>query len=1484
MMETENTRKKGLKKPPTPPKPTIPPKPGESGEKPKPALPKKPPVAHVKPFTARNVESPPVIAVKPLKDPPATNSHQEQEGFAAKDDAPPPGKSPPPRPRVPPNVCWGPPKVTKKIMLQSMSHNLRPRAGSSDNFDLNTTNSDVTIEGAEKRSYSTSSVESESHIDQLLDKPSEIEEKHGEEDFESYSPQVYDSDEINRTSKTGSKPKPQPRKRSLINKHLDKTHDFSSVPPLPVKEIKSFRIHQDGLVREASSIRSRHGLFASPSCESDSSLSPRSSEGSPTRPPRLKKTQSKINKEAKQRFLARQSLEKEDETNVENINGAIDHNNETPDRVKNSKNINDGYEKRNDAAKHEAGSSLRRSRSLEHLHAVEIEQSNGKIELTPTKKPPLPLPRKVTPEPPPRRRSRRFTIENVYNPSQKIPIHSNVGKTLSVDSANRTINVGVAPEEPETKMEVTNNNDIMAKTFNSDIETPKKMPPKPKPRRSKSLENLFESCSFEEDQSIEMSPISRKNRSQSVDRYLGDAPVFVAPPPPPLSELREPSETTNQNNKSTEPARNVAHVRLSGGDVFFSKGSVDSLGSGKSGAGTDHSEDETVKMELRITHSPSPKRVPLRPAPPPPSAKYINRDKEYDASGYLQPIVHDDLSVNTKNGTYSYADVPREDDDDVFHPRSRSLSLDSIQSKGSHIYESVGSKGSTLTRSNEGLTEVEGSSSKHNTLTRNKSYDLALDDDTYSSIQIATSSDDESSAYVNQNVPSPARIPPNPPPRNRLPKDRLEAGLSCLLDTPEPLSAVKSNTMKSDKSDDYIYPENFNPETDSDDDNVYSPVDFSKINSAVSSPSSQRPLSQCSSTSSGSTSTYFDMSNISNISHNTSNASSMMSEMAPHHSDTDTDTDEPNEEINKEKREKKIKNIATEIMSSEKVFVDVLHLINIDFRRAVADGCSEFDQEIIPSSMLNQILNNLPSLYNFNKTLSLDLNSRIDKWESNPKVADIFVTMGPFLKLYTSYIRDYEKTTTLLETTKETYPHFATVVKNFESSPKCAHLAINHYMLKPIQRIPQYKLLLSDYLKHLPEDHPDYDDTIKALEIVTEVANHANDGMKQGEHFQKLLEIQNSIEGQFEVIKPGRLLIKQGVLLKLSRKEMQQRNFFLFNDVLLYTTPLTMGYKLNHVLPLTGMKVSKPAQEDFANEFSIYSTQRSFSISASSPQERDEWLSALTGAIQNVMVNRRSFRRSSKRLQDQIDKVTNKPDFKLGSRAPIWIPDARVTMCMLCTSEFTVTWRRHHCRACGKVTCGSCSDNKAPLLYLKYKAVRVCDECFESLSKEFEEKGPEDTSGIEEEEELPSEATLSKTSIKSRFRTFNLKDKGNWKILAKKKPSVLREVHANDSGATMSGYLKVFKAKGKWKKMWYVLKDKVMYTYKASEDTAAMESLPLLGFQVNTFDKYHDGVQPNLVFELKHNNKSYHIFKTESPPARDKWLKAMQEAVEIGQK
>lgn len=55
--------------------------------------------------------------------------------------------------------------------------------------------------------------------------------------------------------------------------------------------------------------------------------------------------------------------------------------------------------------------------------------------------------------------------------------------------------------------------------------------------------------------------------------------------------------------------------------------------------------------------------------------------------------------------------------------------------------------------------------------------------------------------------------------------------------------------------------------------------------------------------------------------------------------------------------------------------------------------------------------------------------------------------------------------------------------------------------------------------------------------------------------------------------------------------------------------------------------------------------------------------------------------------QDSIDGVQdgNSNEGTLGMFAPPWLPDSSVSMCQLCGIHFTVTRRRHHCRACGMV-------------------------------------------------------------------------------------------------------------------------------------------------------------------------------------------------------
>ena len=57
------------------------------------------------------------------------------------------------------------------------------------------------------------------------------------------------------------------------------------------------------------------------------------------------------------------------------------------------------------------------------------------------------------------------------------------------------------------------------------------------------------------------------------------------------------------------------------------------------------------------------------------------------------------------------------------------------------------------------------------------------------------------------------------------------------------------------------------------------------------------------------------------------------------------------------------------------------------------------------------------------------------------------------------------------------------------------------------------------------------------------------------------------------------------------------------------------------------------------------------------------------------------------------------------------------------------------------------------------------------------------------------------------------------------------QVSANVSGCLMSGYLHR-RTRQKWKRYWFVLRDCVLYMYRASQDVVAVDSLPVLGYEV----------------------------------------------------
>ncbi|XP_030314232.1 FYVE, RhoGEF and PH domain-containing protein 5 isoform X2 [Calypte anna] len=561
--------------------------------------------------------------------------------------------------------------------------------------------------------------------------------------------------------------------------------------------------------------------------------------------------------------------------------------------------------------------------------------------------------------------------------------------------------------------------------------------------------------------------------------------------------------------------------------------------------------------------------------------------------------------------------------------------------------------------------------------------------------------------------------------------------------------------------------------------------------------------------------------------------------------------------INKKEGQSRAYLIAQELMCSEKVYVEMLQLLRVNFYESILKMLGEEDESEV---QLKQGLSELPEIHELHQDILGELEERVLKWEEHQKVADVFLSSKSRLNHHTAYIKQFDKNLALLDETCLKYSKLATIIQEFESSGGSPQ-SVKHQLLKVVQRVFQYRVLLTDYLNNLCPDSAEYEATQAALFIVSEITDQANDSMLQAENLQKLVHIQHSVRGQSGLLQPGRIFVKEGTLMKVSGKNRHPRHLFLMNDVLLYTYPQKDGkYRLKNTLAVSGMKVSCPVTEKAQNILKIEYDEYCLTLSASSCSERDDWYNCISRHIpEDDKAHNTSTFHSSVELRERLG-------IPLGERPPTLVPVSHVMMCMNCGCDFTLTLRRHHCHACGKIVCRNCSRNKYPMKYLKDQAAKVCDSCYVEFKKR---ERPLSMSFP------PTSLTSSRCSSSAFSSVFHNIHYSSFKK-QKKIPSALMEVAASGEGATISGYLSRCKrGKRHWKKRWFVIKGKVLYTYIANEDKVATESLPLLGF---TIAPENEEGSTDSVFHLYHKQTLFYSFRAEDNDSAQRWIEAMEEA------
>ncbi|KAM9786300.1 FYVE, RhoGEF and PH domain-containing protein 1 [Neosynchiropus ocellatus] len=544
-------------------------------------------------------------------------------------------------------------------------------------------------------------------------------------------------------------------------------------------------------------------------------------------------------------------------------------------------------------------------------------------------------------------------------------------------------------------------------------------------------------------------------------------------------------------------------------------------------------------------------------------------------------------------------------------------------------------------------------------------------------------------------------------------------------------------------------------------------------------------------------------------------------------------------------------NIANELLNTEITYVSKLHLLDQVF-------CARLLEEArcrssFPCDVIQGIFSNISSIYCFHQQFLLPaLQKRMEEWDLNPRIGDILQKLAPFLKMYGEYVKNFDRAMELLNAWTQRSVPFKTIIQEIQREECCANLTLQHHMLEPVQRIPRYELLLKDYLHTLPEDAADHCDAQKSLELIATAAEHCNAAIRKMERMRKLLKVYELLGGEEDIVNPTNELIKEGHILKLSNKNgtTQDRYLILFNDRLLYCVPklrlIGQKYSVRARIDVDGMELKEPSCVAVPRTFLVCGKQRSLELQARTEEEKKDWVQAIQATILRHEQTMDNYRHLTLLREHESSPPHSPSCVELGKRAPTPVRENAVTLCMKCQEPFnSITKRRHHCKACGHVVCGKCSEFRARLSYDNNRANRVCVDCYATLV------------GM-----VPT--PCSQPCGAQRRRSILEKQAS----LAAENSVICSFLHHMEKGGGRG-----------WQRAWFVIPENeplVLYVYGAPQDVKAQRSVPLIGFEVS-LPEPSDRLDRRHAFKITQSHLTL-FFSAEGEELQLRWMNILARA------
>uniref|UniRef100_UPI003AB08354 pleckstrin homology domain-containing family G member 3 n=1 Tax=Centroberyx gerrardi TaxID=166262 RepID=UPI003AB08354 len=215
-------------------------------------------------------------------------------------------------------------------------------------------------------------------------------------------------------------------------------------------------------------------------------------------------------------------------------------------------------------------------------------------------------------------------------------------------------------------------------------------------------------------------------------------------------------------------------------------------------------------------------------------------------------------------------------------------------------------------------------------------------------------------------------------------------------------------------------------------------------------------------------------------------------------------------------------------------------------RDYLAHIIDQSDLSIRPETVC-ALFGNIEDIYEFNSELLQDL----DRCDLDPvAIARCFVLKSEYFDIYTQYCTNYPNSVAALTDCMRN-KSLAKFFRERQAALKRS-LPLGSYLLKPVQRILKYHLLLQEIAKHFDPEEAGFEVVEEAIYSMTGVAWYINDMKRKHEHAVRLQEVQSLLlnwKGP-DLTTYGELVLEGTFKVHRAKNE---RTLFLFDRMLLIT-------------------------------------------------------------------------------------------------------------------------------------------------------------------------------------------------------------------------------------------------------------------------------------------------------------------------------------------